>query len=460
MIQKNSDVNIKGKIKNYHFEWKHLLVLFIVLIFFQIIISFIQQISLTDLKNETLDWYKMDSAEKIADLTTTSFELLLETSNVFSNQDDLFKKDMIQAFNIIFSQQLLAENINEVYVLVSNNDKIFAINDGTQLYTYFVSDEFPNTEYDDNTSKVIALYRTNKDEIAKAEQIFTQEQAGNTFHVFVPLVPNGEYAGAVYLKISPDFSFINRQVTSSYDQSALIFSALILFGLLAMFYISSYTVRERDEAQKQLFREREKHLREQIEFQKEIHFTKRIYHTHHKAEKIMGFIKEDIRNLNNENIDVLKDRVNKYASFVSRVIYDMKWYDPPIQTIRGTMYNTDINELLLFIVNNLFKRVSEIVSQISFQFDMDDTLPKVNVNEYVIWEIVEPLIQNCIDHSMDNKIIIKISTHYDKESQMGFIYIADNGPGIYSSFLEKTDEGIKKIFLEQISTKTNSKKSG
>ena len=89
------------KIKKYHFEWKHLLVLFIVLIFFQIIISFIHKISLDELQSETLDWYKRDSAEKIASLTTTSIELLLETSNVFYYPGDDHKKDMVQAFNII-----------------------------------------------------------------------------------------------------------------------------------------------------------------------------------------------------------------------------------------------------------------------------------------------------------------------------------------------------------------------
>ena len=36
-------------------------------------------------------------------------------------------------------------------------------------------------------------------------------------------------------------------------------------------------------------------LTKQITYEKELIFTKRIYHTHHKAEKIMGFIKEDLR---------------------------------------------------------------------------------------------------------------------------------------------------------------------
>ena len=35
-----------------------------------------------------------------------------------------------------------------------------------------------------------------------------------------------------------------------------------------------------------------------------------------------------------------------------------------------------------------------------FDFEMllDDKMPIVNINEFVVWEILEPLIQNSIDH--------------------------------------------------------------
>lgn len=105
-----------------------------------------------------------------------------------------------------------------------------------------------------------------------------------------------------------------------------------------MYYISSYTVKERDEAKTLFYEEREEHLKDQIDHNKEAMFTKRIYHTHHKAEKVMGFIKEDLRHLTTENISSSKDKLNKYANFISRVIYDMKWYDPPIHTIRNPIF--------------------------------------------------------------------------------------------------------------------------
>lgn len=418
-----------------------------------------QKQSLADLQAETQDWYKRDSAEKIAGLTAASLELLLETQNR-NVGENIHKKEIIQSFNIIFSQQLLQENIEEIYVLINHDQHIYAIKDGTDLYNYFFAQQIDNVNTTIQQATAVETYREMQTYIQTSEQIYTREEGGNIYHVFVPLVPNGEYAGAVYIKISPDFSFINKEVVSSYDETAVIFTALILIGLLVMFYISSFTVRERDVTQELLFIEREDHLREQINYQKEAIFTKRIYHTHHKAEKIMGFIKEDLRQMNDKNFSELNERVNKYANFVARAIYDIKWYDPPVQTIRGSMFKTDLNKVLNFLVENLFKRVSKDVKRIQFKLNFDKEIPHVNVNEYIIWEIIEPLIQNCIDHGNNDNLLIKIETKYDRKKGKGFIYVSDNGNGIPYNFLKKNEVGIKKIFLESISTKKDKHNTG
>jgi hypothetical protein len=92
--------------------------------------------------------------------------------------------------------------------------------------------------------------------------------------------------------------------------------------------------------------------------EKESLFTKRIYHTHHKAEKIMGFIKNDVRTMNSENLGQLKQRVITYSNFISRIIYDMKWYDQDINTIVNPVFHSNINAIIEFIVQNVFLRIS------------------------------------------------------------------------------------------------------
>jgi len=293
-----------------------------------------------------------------------------------------------------------------------------------------------------------------------SEQILTVTEGSQTFHVFVPFVLRGEYSGVFYMKAKPSFGFVTNEILTSYNQTSIIFTALILFGFLGMFYIRSYTVSERDETQRLLFKEREDKLKRDIILKKEALFTKRIYHTYHKAEKVMGFIKEDLRQLSDANFQETKYRVTKYANFISRVIYDMKWYDPPVQTIRSQIFSTDLNEVVTFLVEKLFQRTSRISDHIDFDLDFDDNLPRIQVNEFVVWEILEPLIQNCIDHSGREKVQIRITTRYDQQQCRSTLTIEDDGVGIDETLLQRNDKGFQKLFDEHVSTKTDYQNNG
>lgn len=437
--------------KKYRFEFRHLTVLFALLILFQIILAIIQKSSLQNFLNGTQEWYQKDSAEKIAHLTTTPIELLLQNIDLKELNDEIEIQKVIQSFNIIFSQQILQQNVEDVCLILTKTGNPVVINDGKILYEYLTGKKIPfelNIKYED----VVTQYEIIEEELLAEEKIVTVLEEENIYHLFVPFVPNGEFLGVLYMRKTPNFSNITEEVISSYNEVAIIYSSLIVFGLLAMYYISSYTVKERNKAQKDLFDEHEKHLKEEIKHQKESLFTKRIYHTHHKAEKVMGFIKEDLRELSEENIEEIKNRVNKYSNFISRVIYDMKWYDPPVQTIRNQMFQTNLNDVLRFLVENIFLRISSATDIFEFEFDLDDKMPIININEFVVWEILEPLLQNSIDHSGKEKVNIKIFSRYNKEDNSSVIIIQDNGAGIEESLLAEED-GIKKIFSENISTK-------
>jgi hypothetical protein len=441
------------KAREYHFEFKHVTVLFIILFAFQLIISFINKSSIRNFLNRTQEWYQKDSAEEIANLTTMSLELVLESIDPKTELNKDKEKKIIQSFNIIFSQQQLKHNINGLYMLVNSGDEVYAIDDGKALFSFLF--DHKQIEKTNNKSKlaIIDMYKRIKGELSSKEQIISIITDKKAFNIFVPFVLRGEYIGAVYMKNTPDFSFISNQVISNYDETSIIYLSLILFGLLAMYFISSYTVKERDEAQKMLFNEHETNLKKQINYEKELVFTKRIYHTHHKAEKIMGFIKEDLRMLSPENINEIKYRVSKYSNFISRVIYDMKWYEPPIQTIRNQMFRTNMNEVIKFIVDNIFLRISSRQSVYEINLEIDPNLPLVFVNEFVVWEIIEPLIQNSIDHGGENNLQIKCKTSFNEILNKSFITIEDNGKGISPDLLVENGKGVKKIFMENTTTK-------
>ncbi|HVO72438.1 MAG TPA: ATP-binding protein [Ignavibacteriaceae bacterium] len=454
-------MKLPNKFHAVRFEWRHILIIFLTLVIFQVFVTHLQQNTISSLLSDTMDWYKQNSAEQIGNLSTTSLELLLGSESLEEHEDQATReRNLIHALNSILKQPLMKRNVEEMCVILPYNDKFIAMDLGQSVYSYFYNHRLSDTMSNPIYKEAVARYSGIHNSMINSELITSFEEAQNIFHVYIPLVPHGEYSGAVYLKIHPDLSFISQQMLSSFNKTAIFFSSLILLGLLAMLYISTYTLRERDKARELLFAERELHLREHIAQKKEHLFTKRIYHTHHKAEKVMGFISEDLERADEKNIKEIKYRVSKYANFIARVIYDMKWYNPPLQTIRNQIFNTNLNEVLRFIVNNIFLRIAYQVKTIKFNFNLDQNLPCIPVNEFVVWEIIEPIIQNAIEHSDKDIILISISSLYYPDNKYSTLIIEDNGKGIRPDLLEKNEFGIKRIFLENISTKPEDKQCG
>lgn len=441
------------KLKEYHFEFKHVTVLFIILFAFQLIVSLINKAAIKSFLDSTQNWYQKESAEEIANLTATSLELVLESIDYREHAAAEKEDKIIQSFDIIFSQQQLNHNIRGLCILIRSGNEILTIDDGRRLYSYLVNHTPMNMVPDQGNPEAVEMYRTIENELTSKEQVYSIITGDKTFHIFVPFVLRGEFIGAVYMKNSPDFSFITNEVITNYDETSIVYLSLILLGLIAMYFISSYTVKERDDTQKMLFDEHEVNLKKQIAYEKELIFTKRIYHTHHKAEKIMGFIKEDLRMLSPGNINEIKYRVSKYSNFISRVIYDMKWYDPPLQTIRNTIFKTNLNEVIGFMVNNIFLRISSKPAVFEIKMETDPDIPRVSINEFVIWEILEPLIQNSIDHGGEGNLVINCRTKYDAGTGKTYVIIEDNGKGILPELLKTDERGIKNIFIENTTTK-------
>lgn len=452
-----------GHLKTYQFQLKHVTVLLFVILLFQIAVSFLHKASLEKFLASTQEWYQQDSAERLANLTTTSLELLLEARATGRLVDEREVRKMTQGLDIILSQQFLSQNVKEICILIQVDTDIVAIDEGKVLFGYMFEDPAGRVASDlarplpapaATHAEAVALYRQYASQIRRQEQIRTIVEGKQTFHVFVPFVPRGEFVGAVYMRTAPDFSFITRSVISSYDETAVTFSALILFGLLAMYYISSYTLGARNDAQRLLFEREKESLSEQIHHQKEMLFTKRIYHTHHKAEKIMGFIKEDLRILGERNIEEVKTRVMKYSNFIARVIYDMKWYDPPMHSYRGALFQTNLNDVLRFLVRDVFERVSGGRPQTRFVLELAPSLPGVPVNEFVVWEAFEPIIQNAIEHAGIRDVTVTIRSAFNPDVEEITVEIRDNGAGLGADLLAADAEGVKRIFQESASTKS------
>ena len=444
---------LRNKISKYRFEIRHITIFFTILILFQIVLVFVQKTSLNDFLSETQDWYKKYSAERLATITSTSMELLFENLFLSKSVSNLEDEKIVYSFNVIFKQQLIQRAVDDICLILVKDQKIYVIDSGQKLDEYIKGKLTPYDARMKTHNEALKFFLPLQDSLKASEEIYSTLVNKKTFNILVPFVPNGEYLGVMYLKITPDFTFLTDEISANFDRVSLVYSTLIFLGLIAIFLVSSQAVKERNEAQKKLFEEHTENLEKQIKFEKESLFTKRIYHTHHKAEKIMGFIKEDVRRLNPGNLEDIKDRVITYSNFISRIIYDMKWYDQEINTIVNPMFHTDINKVIKFIIQNVFLRISSKNDMFEFQLDLDESVPKVYVNEFIVWEILEPLIQNSIDHGNKRLIKILIKTNYDKGKNISYITISDNGVGVVKELLERDEYGVKKIFLENQSTR-------
>lgn len=447
--------NIRAKLSRYQFEIRHIIVIFFVLISFQIVLVFFQKATLGNFLSDTQSWFQKYYAERLALVTTTNVELLFERHQRLRAQQDSTDNTLTNSLNVVLKQQLIHRSVEDICLILVKNHRTYIIDGGEKLAHYSSGTLEPYGAQDNSPHRTaVEFFLSARDELRRNEKIMSAVTSEKTFNVIVPFVPDGEYLGVLYMRITPDFTFLTSEIQSSVDKVSLIFSALILVGLIGIFIVSSRAVRERNRVQEALFVEHKENLERQIKLEKESLFTKRLYHTHHKAEKIMGFIKEDVRKMNPENLGELKQQVLTYSNFISRIIYDMKWYDQDINTIINPMFRTDINAVIEFMVQHVFLRISSKNEMFDLKLDLDRTVPFVRVNEFTVWQILEPLIQNSIDHCGVSFVTIHIQTRYDRKEHMSSIIISDNGKGIVKELLEPGTKGIQRLFLEDETTKT------
>lgn len=444
---------IVEKFSQYKFQIRHITTLLVILIVFQLILAFVQKSLLNSFLNETQSWYQKHSAERLAIVTSTSMELLFENLFIGKSISEYEERKIVYSFNVIFKQQLIQKSVEDISLILLKDHRIYVIDSGQQLYSYLTNQLTPYQEKNSMHDEGVKLFLSMRDRMKASEIIYSTVKNNKTFNLLVPFVPDGEYLGVMYMRITPDFSFLTTEISTNFDKVSLIYSFLILIGLITIFYFSSLAVKERNEAQAKLFDEHEENIKKQIRLEKESLFTKRIYHTHHKTEKIIGFIKDDVRQMKPANLDAMRKRVVTYSNFISRMIYDMKWYDQDINTIVNPMFRTNINEVINFIVDHIFLRISSKNEMFNFQLELDDKLPLVHVNEFVVWEILEPLMQNSIDHSQKESVTVNVETRYDSSKHVSQIIISDDGVGIQQELLELGADGVKRIFLENESTK-------
>lgn len=450
-------MNLLSKLREYHFEVYHFIILIIILILSHVLLSYLNKSSTDELLNKSMEVYKLETAERQSDFITSSIELFLQKYVEYPyTQNDMMQTT--ESIDYLIYQQLLQKNVEDFCMVFYSDTDVFILDRGEDILNYVLMGKFPQERSESKRAKVLEYFSNAKYSVFINEDIKTFVEDGKTFHVFVPFLIKGEVIGALYQKITPDVEKMLSLISTSISYTGAWISAIILFSLLVIFILTNYVIDERDIAKSELFNQKEKQLTQLIEAQKEASFARRIYHAHHKAEKIIGFIKSDLIKINENNLLDISKKVKKYANFIGRVIYDMKTYNPPVGVIRNQQFETEINEVIKFLVQNVIKRtfINDDLSII--KCNLLNEFPIQHINEYVVWEILEPLIQNCIIHNKDREVTVNISTYLQNGDY--YIEIKDNGKGFEPFLLEYDEQNIKKIFKEKISTKIESINTG
>jgi signal transduction histidine kinase len=441
---------VRHKLSQHRFEINHILVFFAVLVALQVLLAFFQGTLASNFLNDAQHWFQKYHAERIAVVTSVSMENLYESQERLRSEGSFDEPRLIAAMNVIFKQLVLQRNVEEITLILQRDGLTYLVKNGGDMNEFFKGTLRPyDARSPEPPGTALQYFAKVKEEMLRKETMKSEVLNQRTFNVLVPFVPHGEYLGAMYLRITPDFTLLTDEIQMSFKRTTFAFSVLVLIGLIVMYVVSTGAVRERNEARERLFEEHQANLEKQIRLEKESIFTKRIYHTHHKAEKIMGFIKSDVRAMDPSNLDVSRRRVIAYSNFISRIIYDMKWYDQDINTIINPAFKSDINATLRFIVENVFLRISSRNDMFSFDLQLDSRVPTVHVNEFSLWEIFEPLLQNSIDHGHRNSLLITVSTIFDPDTNTTVATIRDNGEGLPAHLLENDGRGIKRVFAEK-----------
>jgi len=440
------------KKKNLNIDFRLLLLLLIIIIGAQLLLTFYSKNAFHSFLLNTQEWYQSFSVNRIASLTSTSLELLVETQVAQKKMDAEQRNRVVKSFDIIFSQHIMEKNAEEICLFIYNKNKFVPVDDGHTLLS-IITNENPVINDSGRFNNAQKLFNSIKNKLIQSEKIQVIVKDEKDFYVFVPFSPNGEFLGALYMKVIPNFNPISREFVNGYNDVALIYVLLVSVGLVLIYIVFSFTLRGKEKAQKIAYQEHEKLIEERVKREKENTFTRRIYHAYHKAEKVIGFINMDLAVLKSQNVEEIKERVGKYSNFIGRVIYDMKYYDPPIHSIINPIFQTNVNEVCRFIIDNLFLRIYKTSRMFTFEQEYDPSVTIINVNEYILWEVVEPLLQNSINHNSERQIIISVSTKYDIENKKINLFISDDGVGIRPDLLEKNQDGIQNIFMESVSTK-------
>ncbi len=207
---------LRKKLSLYRFEIRHIIVLFAMLIAFQIILALFQKSMLGTFLQGTQNWFQKYYAERIAIVTSSSLEMLFQNQQRQRGESGSLDNSMVYSLNVFLKQQRIQRSVEDISLILLQDQQVYVINGGQALYGYFNGTLSPAGA--DTLEPGLRYFRTAQNQLREHEKIISSLSNEKTFDVLVPFVPEGEYLGALYMRITPDFTFLTDEVQAEFPR--------------------------------------------------------------------------------------------------------------------------------------------------------------------------------------------------------------------------------------------------
>ena len=125
--------NLRAKLSRYQFEIRHIIVIFFVLILFQIVLIFFQKATLGNFLRDTQSWFQKYYAERLALVTTTNVELLFERQQRLRAEQDSTDNTLTSSLNVVLKQQLIHRSVEDICLFLVKNHRMYVVDGGEKL---------------------------------------------------------------------------------------------------------------------------------------------------------------------------------------------------------------------------------------------------------------------------------------------------------------------------------------
>jgi len=172
---------LRKKLSLYRFEIRHIIVLFAVLIAFQIILALFQKSMLGNFLQGTQSWFQKYYAERIAIVTSSSLEMLFQNQQRQRGESGSLDNSMVYSLNVFLKQQLIQRSIEDISLILLRDQQVYVINGGQAFYAYFNGTLPPAGT--DTAGPGLRYYRTAQNQLREHEKIISSLSNEKTFEV-------------------------------------------------------------------------------------------------------------------------------------------------------------------------------------------------------------------------------------------------------------------------------------